>query len=130
MNKKRPVVAAVAILSLVLLYVPSLAVGIFSVNDAKYGLVWRGFTWKWYEQLFTNPMILEAAFNSFLVAVISTAIATVLGTALALGLDRFPWPSRLTRFMDILAHLPVVTPDIILAAALVLIFSVLRQLSS
>jgi spermidine/putrescine transport system permease protein len=130
MNKKRPVVALIAIFSLIFLYVPSLAVAVFSVNDAKYGFIWRGFTWKWYERLLANEAMLEAAFNSLLAAVVSTLIATVLGTALALGLDRFPWPKRLHRAMDLLVHLPVVTPDIILAAALVLVFSLLRQVSS
>ena len=130
MNAKRPVVAVIAILSLVFLYVPSLAVAVFSVNNAKYGLLWKGFTWKWYEQLFRNQALLDAAWNSLFVAVVSTAVATVLGTALALGLDRFPWSRRSTKAMDLLVHLPVVTPDIILAAALVLTFSLLRKASS
>jgi len=130
MNTKRPIVAAIAIISLVFLYVPSLAVAVFSVNNAKYGLIWKGFTWKWYEKLFSNEIILEAALNSLIVAAVSTALATGLGTALALGLDRFPWPKRLTQGLDVLVHLPVVTPDIILAAALVLTFSLLRSISS
>lgn len=129
MNAKRPIVALIAIMSLIFLYVPSLAVAVFSVNNAKYGLVWKGFSWRWYEKLFSNEVILEAALNSLIVAGISTALATVLGTALALGLDRFPWPKRLIKSLDILVHLPVVTPDIILAAALVLTFSLLRSVS-
>ena len=130
MNKKRPIIAIVAILSLVFLYIPSLAVAIFSVNNARYGLLWKGFTWKWYAQLFQNEAIMEAALNSLFVAVVSTAVATLLGTAAALGLDRFPWSRRFMKGMDFLVHLPVVTPDIILAAALVLTFSLLRQVSS
>ncbi len=130
MNAKRPVVASIAIISLIFLYIPSVAVAVFSVNNAKFGLAWRGFTWKWYEQLFQNEIILEAALNSLFVALVSTAVATVLGTALALALDRFPWPKSLGKFMDLIVHLPVVTPDIILAAALVLTFSVLRKFSS
>ncbi|UQZ89660.1 spermidine/putrescine ABC transporter permease PotC [Deltaproteobacteria bacterium Smac51] len=130
MNKKRPIVAVVAIASLIFLYIPSVAVAVFSVNNAKYGLTWKGFTWKWYEMLFQNEIILEAALNSLFVALVSTAVATLLGTALALGLDRFPWPRRLGKVMDLLVHLPVVTPDIILAAALVVTFSVLRNISS
>lgn len=129
MNQKRPVVAAAAVLSLIFLYLPSLAVAVFSVNNAKYGLIWKGFTWKWYAMLFRNGAILDAALNSLAVALVSTAVATVLGTALALGLDRFPWSRRAVRGMDFLVHLPVVTPDIILAAALVLTFSLLRRVS-
>ena len=130
MNARRPIGAIVAIVSLVFLYVPSVAVAVFSVNDAKFGLNWRGFTWKWYEMLFQNEIILEAALNSLFLALVSTAAATLVGTVLALGLDRFPWPKRLSKFMDLIVHLPVVTPDIILAAALILTFSVMRKISS
>ena len=130
MNAKRPIVAVIAIVSLIFLYVPSVAVAVFSVNDARYGLIWKGFSWRWYEKLFQNQAILDAALNSLIVAVISTAVATLLGTALALGMDRFPWPKRAMKGMDFLVHLPVVTPDIILAAALVLAFSLLRKVSS
>lgn len=130
MSIQRLVVAVVAIFSLFFLYVPSLVMAVFSVNQSKYGLVWKGFSWKWYISLFHNQVILDAALNSLVVAVISTSVATLLGTALALGMDRFPWPKRLVAAMDFLVHLPVVTPDIILAAALVLCFSLLRQLVS
>ena len=130
MNARRPFVAFIAIACLVFLYLPSLAVAVYSVNEARYGLSWKGFSWKWYEMLFQNEIILEAAVNSLLVALISTAVATVLGTAMALGLDRFPWSKRSSKAMDLLVHLPVVTPDIILAAALILVFSLLRKLSS
>lgn len=129
MNAKRPLVAFVAISCFIFLYLPSVAVAVFSFNNARYGLNWKGFTWKWYEQLFQNDAILEAALNSLMVAMISTLVATVLGTALALGLDRFPWSRRTTRVVDTLVHLPVVTPDIILAAALVLVFSLLKNFS-
>ena len=129
MIQRRPVVAAIAYGGLILLYAPALAVAVFSVNQAKYGLTWRGFTWQWYARLFHNEAVLEAAVNSLLTAGISTALATVLGTALALGLDRVPWPARLKGAMDLIVNLPVVTPDIILAAALVLAFSLLRPLA-
>ena len=88
MQQKRPVIAAIAIFSLALMYVPSLAVAAFSVNDAIYGLTWRGGTLKWYERLFHNEYVLDAAVNTLIVAAASTAVATVLGTALALGLYR------------------------------------------
>jgi len=130
MNTRRPIVSLITILSLIFLYVPSLAVAVFSVNNARYGLVWKGFSWRWYEMLFKNEAILDAALNSLLVAGVSTLVATILGTALAIGLNRFPWPRRLVKAMDFLVHLPVVTPDIILAAALVLSFNFLRGFSS
>ena len=129
MNARRPVVTATAVFCLIFLYAPSAAVAVFSLNQAKYGLGWKGLTWDWYVRLFRNQAVLEAAWNSLLTAGVSTALATVLGTALALGLDRFPWPARLRGAMDLVVHLPVVTPDIILAAALVLTFSFFQALT-
>ncbi len=63
MNAKRPLVAFIAIVSLIFLYIPSIAVAVFSVNNAKFGLAWRGFTWKWYEQLLQNEIILVSVFK-------------------------------------------------------------------
>ncbi len=130
MNRSHPFVTAVAMLTLAFLYLPMLAVAVFSVNATRYGLTWQGFTFSWYTKLLENDFILEAAWNTLLLAVFSTIVATVLGTILALGLTRFPWPRRLKNPFDIILHLPVVTPDIIQAAALVVAFSILRFFSS
>ena len=65
-----------------------------------------------------------------LLAVISTIVATILGTILAIAMDRFPWRSRASNFLDIILHIPVIIPDIILAASLVVAFGLLRLVSS
>jgi len=119
-----------AMLTVAFLYLPLVAVAIFSVNATRYGLVWKGFTLDWYLKLFHNEVILEAAWNTIVLAVISTLAATVLGTLLAIGLDRFPWGRKTSTFLDVVLHIPVVIPDIILAAALVVAFGLLRYLSS
>jgi spermidine/putrescine transport system permease protein len=112
------------------LYLPLLSVAVYSVNDTRYGQVWHGFTLDWYVKLFHNEIILEAARNTLTLALASTLVATLLGTALAFGMDRFPWARRTNTFLDIILHLPVVIPDIILAAALVVAFGLLRVVSS
>jgi spermidine/putrescine transport system permease protein len=119
----------VAYLSLFLLYLPCLAVAVFSVNKARFGLNWKGFTLIWYQRLMENEYILEAAFNSLFLAVVATAISTVVGTALALGLESAPWPKSCLRLFDVIVNVPVVVPDIVMAVALVLAFSALRSLS-
>lgn len=53
-----------------------------------------------------------------------------LGTVLAIGMDRFPWGRRTNNLLDIIVHIPVVIPDIILPAALVVVFGLLRMVSS
>lgn len=122
-------VSVPALLTLGFLYAPMLAVAVFSVNKSRYGLTWRGFTLDWYRHLLDNEFILDAARNTFVLAVVSTAVATVLGTLLAIGMARFPWPRWVRGFLDLLVYLPVVTPDIVFAAALVVAFGLLRVVS-
>jgi len=130
MRRSHFVTAAVSWLTLAFLYLPLLGVAIFSVNDARRGLMWKGFTLKWYLKLFENEWILEAAWNTLLLAVISTLVATVLGTILAIAMDRFPWRRSTHNILETILYIPVVIPDIILAASLVVVFGLLRFLSS
>jgi spermidine/putrescine transport system permease protein len=123
-------VGVTALLVLGFLYAPLLAVGVMSVNAARYGFAWRGFSLQWYAGLFHDPQVLEAARNTLILAVVSTAAATVLGTMLAIGAWRFPWPAWMRRGLDVTVYLPVVTPDIIFAAALVIAFWVLQHVSA
>jgi len=129
MRRTHPLVTAMAFVTMGFLYLPLLAVALFSVNDTRYGLIWKGFTLDWYVKLFHNEYILEAAWNTLILAVVSTIIATILGTLLAIGLDRFPWGKKTDTVLDVILHIPVVIPDIILAAALVVAFGLLRLLS-
>jgi spermidine/putrescine transport system permease protein len=130
MRRTHPLITAVAVGTVGFLYLPLLAVAVFSVNATKYGLVWRGFTLDWYTKLFQNELILTAAWNTLVLAVVSTLVATVLGTLLAIGMDRFPWSRKSNTFLDLVLHIPVVIPDIIMAAALVVAFGLLRYLST
>src|SRR5690606_21590778 len=106
-----------------------------SFNDNPRGWHWRGATLRWYEALFggADPAqrdlvgkIWSGAWISLEIAVISTVIATVLGTLLAIGLRRTPLPRPLRLGVDLVTGLPVVTPDIILAIALVGAFAAIR----
>jgi spermidine/putrescine transport system permease protein len=120
-------VSIAAIATLVYLYIPLLCVAVFSVNASKFGLDWGGFTMDWYRKLLDNEVILKAALNTLFLGVVSTAISTVLGTLLAIGMYRSPWKRKSLNKLETLLHLPVVTPDIIFAVALVIAFSVIRH---
>lgn len=130
MKRAHPLTTTFALSALAFLYLPLLAVVVFSFNSAKFGFNWEGFTLEWYQKLFKNEQILELTQNTLFLALVSTAIATVLGTALALGLERYPWGRRMRASLETALYLPVVTPDIILAAALVVIFGILQTVSS
>jgi spermidine/putrescine transport system permease protein len=130
MRRNHLITVTLSLMTMAFLYLPLIGVAVFSVNSARRGLVWQGFTLSWYTKLFENEWILEAAWNTLVLALVSTVIATVLGTILAIGMDRFPWGKRTNGFLDIILHIPVVIPDIILAAALVVAFGLLRVVSS
>jgi spermidine/putrescine transport system permease protein len=130
MRRQHALIVAISYLTMIFLYLPLLGVAIFSVNDARRGLIWQGFTFKWYFKLFENDWILEAAWNTLILAVVSTIVATILGTILAIAMGRFPWRQGTSNLLDIILHIPVVIPDIILAASLVVAFGLLRVASS
>ncbi len=116
-------------LAYALLWLPLVAVAAYSLNRARVGLDWEGFSLRWYASLAANPEIRHAALNTAVLAIASTAIATALGTALAMALARYPQPRWLARILDVWVDLPIVTPDIVFAAALVIAFSFARLVS-
>lgn len=128
--KKHPVILSLSLFTITMLYLPLLGVAVFSINSAKYGWVWKEFTMKWYVELFSNAYILDAAKNTFVLAVVSTAVSTVLGTLLAIGINQFPWKKRANSILDLLLHFPVVIPDIVMAGSLIIVFALLRNFSS
>jgi len=129
MKNRHLVIQSVSFFTIAMLYLPLFGVAVFSVNSAKYGWVWREFTMKWYLDLLNNSYILEAAWNTLVLAVISTIISTVIGTLLAIGISRFPWGRRTNSILDLMLNFPVVIPDIVMAGSLVVVFAMLRALS-
>ncbi|NCQ24801.1 MAG: spermidine/putrescine ABC transporter permease [Rhodobacteraceae bacterium CG17_big_fil_post_rev_8_21_14_2_50_63_15] len=102
------------------LYVPISVLMALSFNDSGLPTVWRGISLRWYGALWHNADILSAAGNTLIVALISTAIATVLGTLLALGVEQ---RRRRGRALEALIFAPMIIPDIVLAIALLSFFS-------
>ncbi len=78
----------------VFLYAPIVTLMIFSFNDSRRNIVWRGFTWKYYEKAWNNEGLFEAFTNSLSIAFFSTIISTILGTMVAIMLWRFRFLSR------------------------------------
>jgi hypothetical protein len=115
-----PILSAIAIATIVFLYLPLAAVAAMSVNAARFGVAWKGFSLRWYSQLAHNDLVVHAAANTLILAVVSTAVSTVLGTLLAIGLERFPWPRWMRRLIDGVVYVPVVTPDIVFAVGMLL----------
>ena len=104
------------------LYIPIAVLMVLSLNRSGLPTAWTGFSLEWYGKLSANPKILASAWNSLVVATVSTAIATALGTLLALGVERSkPSPPR-----DALLFAPMIVPDIVLAIALLSFFTLIK----
>lgn len=104
------------------LYIPIAVLVALSFNEGGLPTVWSGFSLKWYGSLASNQQILSAALNTLIVALVSTAIATLLGTLLALGIEM---RRRHGRALEALIFAPMIIPDIVLAIALLSFFSML-----
>ena len=87
-NRPSKALLCTGVLVYLFLYVPLIVVVVFSFNDSKLNAEWVGFTWKWYEKLIHNEDILRAAGNSLIIAIVSAAMATVLGTLAGLAMYR------------------------------------------
>ncbi len=119
-----------AALAFAFLYLPILILIIYSFNTSRFNAVWRGFTLDWYRSLFSNTGatisssssgILPALNNSLLIAAISTVLATIFGTMLALALERFHFPGR--KAVEVLLFLPIIMPEITIGISLLVFFT-------
>ncbi len=103
------------------LYLPILLLVIFSFNESKLVTVWGGFSTKWYTSLFHNQGLMDAAWVTVRVGLLSATLATILGTLGALALTRY------TRFhgrilFSGMIYAPLVMPEVITGLSLLLLF--------
>ena len=83
-------------------------------------MVWGGFSLKWYEDLFTNSMILDALKTTLIIALVSAAVATVLGTLACLGINRMrKTPRTIVMGMN---NIPMMNAEIVTGISLMLCF--------
>ena len=102
------------------LYAPILILIIFSFNASKSRGNWSGFTLKWYLELFQDRQIMKALSNTMIIAILSSGIATIIGTAAAIGIHNMKRFKKM--IMMNLTYLPVVNPDIVTGLSLMILF--------
>jgi putative spermidine/putrescine transport system permease protein len=113
----RPLLGAVVFAICCYLVIPTLIVVPISFTQTDYiAFPPKGFSWQWYETFLGAGPWRTSTLNSFLVAAVSAALATVIGTLAALGLRRLP--RMLARLAVWIVLLPMVVPTIIIAVAL------------
>ena len=110
-------------LVLLIMYAPVAILMFYSFNDSKLP-VWKGFTFRWYEEIFQDASIQQAFYNTIFIAVISSVVATIIGTLAAMGIERMTgWKKKLV--MNI-TYIPLLSSEIVTGVSLMLLFSALK----
>lgn len=122
---RRTWLLAASLGDLLFLYLPIAVLIVYSFNAAKLAMTWQGFSLQWYAALARDHALLVAMGNSLLIAVTSTAIATLLGVSAAVGLERLP--RRCRAWLDGVLLLPLVMPEIMMGVALLLFFVLINM---
>ncbi len=107
-------------LVLLFLYIPIFVLIVFSFNVTKSRSVFSGFTFDWYIKLFHNKLIMTSLLNTIIVAVAASVLATVLGTAAAIGINKM---KKLPKTLVMQGtNIPIVNPEIVMGVSLMLLF--------
>lgn len=109
------------VLVFIFLYVPIIILAIASFNSGADIALFKGFTFSRYAELFRDSSLLELVRNSFIIAILSTVIATILGTAAALGINRMG--KKLRALILGITNIPMTNPDIVTGVSLALMFA-------
>jgi spermidine/putrescine transport system permease protein len=122
MSRRGWVLPVYTTIVLLYLFFPIGVMMLFGFNDirGRFNFTWQGFTLEHWRNVFTIPELTLAIKNSLLIAAISTAVATTLGTMIALALTRYRFRGRGSTNMFV--FLPMATPEVVLGASLLSLF--------
>lgn len=106
------------------LFLPLLVLVVFSFNAGR-GMVWTGFSLRWYGELFGGSEPLWKAFgNSILIGLASATVATILGTLGGIGLTWYRF--KLKTYVSAISFMPLILPEIILGISMLWFFGILK----
>lgn len=103
------------------LYAPIIVLIIFSFNSSSSTIVMSGFSLKWYQSLFEYKATLRALYNTLILAVASSVTATVLGTAAAVGIEKYRKGPLRSSVMAV-TNIPMMNPEIVTGISMMLLF--------
>lgn len=108
--------------TMIFFYIPLVMLVIFSFNSGK-SMTWQGFSLKWYQELFFNSkdQLWSSFWNTMLIGITSSIIATVVGTLGAIGLFWYNFKHK--KYLQVSTYLPIIIPEIIIGVALVILFA-------
>ena len=112
------------VLVILFLFMPLFVVVIYSFNSSR-GMRWTGFSLHWYAQLLFDSSELWRAFgNSFIIAITSSLVATILGSLAAIGVKWYRFKSR--TYVQVLSFLPMVLPEVIIGVSMLIFFTAVK----
>lgn len=124
MNKRRTSLFFF-VLCMIFFYLPILILAIYSFNENR-GIVWGGFSLKWYKELLLNSTNIWKSFNySLSIGFLSSITATIIGTLGAIALHWYNFKHK--KFLKAMMFLPLVVPDIILGVSLLIMFATVNM---
>lgn len=107
------------------LYAPIILLVVYSFNASRFPTYWTGFTLEWYQVLFKDHLVGLALKNTLIVSISSTIIATIIGTMVAVGIERYRF--RTKPAVDGLLFMPIIIPDIAMAIMLLVFFVLINM---
>ena len=111
----------ITILVFIFLYIPMIILGIASFSTGKDIAVFEGFTFHQYRELFRDDGLVALLTNSLIIAVLSTFLATILGTVASLGI--YKSRGRLRNAIMTMTNIPMTNPEIVTGVSLALLFA-------
>ena len=111
------------ILMMIFFYAPIVYIIVFSFNGSRSLTHLDGFSLRWYEKMFNDKTMMESVFYTIVIAVLSTAISTVVGTITSIGLSKSK--PVLKKTVEQINNFPVMNPEIVTAIGLLMFFSAL-----
>lgn len=105
-------------------YIPIVVLIVYSFNDTQYSLVWHGFTWHWYQDLFNDGDLWISALHSLLLGLAAATLATTIGMLAAVSIYRYRFKGR--SFLYGLIFILILSPEIVTGAALLILFTLLH----
>lgn len=106
-------------------YIPIVILIVYSFNDSPRSLLWRGWTWQWYSELFSDSNLWLATWHSLLVGIMAATVATIIGLLAAVNLYRYTFPGR--RLLYGLVFILILSPEIVSGASLLILFTILNM---
>ncbi len=104
----------------IILYAPIVTLIVLSFNQSKTRAKWGGFTLKWYRELLDNEQIMSAFYTTLIIAFVSAAVATIIGTAAAIAIQSMKQKWK-TLYMG-LTNIPMMNAEIVMGVSLMLLF--------